>query len=78
MKLGLHLIQNPSGTFSFVGSVPCKLAYVTKDGNFVTDEEVKSQMRLPANYRTIKSRVFQSQDEAWTEAARLGFAKIQK
>ena len=78
MKLGLHLIENPNGTFSFVGNVPGKLAYVTKAGNFATDEEIESQLRLPSGYRTIKNRVFQSQDEAWFEAARLGFVKIEK
>lgn len=76
MKLGLHLIQNPSGTFSFVGRVPCQLGYVTKAGNMVTNEEVEREHRLPSSYRTIKSRSFASQDEAWQEAARLGFAKV--
>lgn len=74
-NLGLHVIQNPNGTFSFVGSVPVQLAYVTKAGNAVTAEEVESQHRLPASYRTIKCRVFASESEAWREAARLGFAK---
>lgn len=71
----LSLIQNPSGTYSFVGSVPCQLGFVTKAGNMVTNEEVESQLRLPANYRTIKTRVFQSENEAWSEAARLGYVK---
>ena len=74
-NLGLHLIQNPSGTFSFVGCVPCQLGFVTKAGNMVTNEEVESQLRLPASYRTIKSRSFQTEDSAWQEAARLGFVK---
>lgn len=73
-NLGLHLLENPNGTFSFVGRVPCQLGYVTKTGNMVTNEEVESQRRLPANYRTIKTRVFTSKDEAWLEAARLGYA----
>jgi hypothetical protein len=77
MKLGLHLIENPSGTYSFVGSVPCVLGFVTKAGNTVTPEEVESQLRLPSNYRTIKSRSFVSEFEAWQEAARLGFAKAE-
>jgi hypothetical protein len=72
---GLHLIQNPSGTYSFVGSVPAKLAYVTKAGNMVTDCEVESQLLLPSNYRTIKCRSFQTETEAWNEAARLGYTK---
>lgn len=75
MKYGLHLIENPSGTYSFVGNVPVQLGFVTKAGNIVTAEEVEGQLRLPASYRTIKCRVFSSPDEAWKEAARLGFAK---
>lgn len=71
--LGLHLIKNPAGSFSFVGSVPCRLAYVTKAGDYVTDEEVEKNMRLPSSYRKIKSRVFSSIDEAMREAQRLGY-----
>jgi hypothetical protein len=75
-NLGLHLIQNPSGSFSFVGRVPAQLGFVTKAGNMVTSDEVEKQLMLPASYRTIKSRSFTSEHEAWTEAARLGFASI--
>lgn len=74
-KLGLHLLKNPNETYSFVGNVPCQLGFVTKAGNTVTNEEVQSQLLLPASYRTIKTRVFTSEDEAWREAARLGYAK---
>ena len=76
MNLGLHIRENPSGTFSFSGRVPVELGFTTKAGNKVTPEEVESQLRLPASYRTIKSRVFASRDEAWQEAARLGFAVV--
>lgn len=75
MKLGLHLIKNPNETYSFVGNVPYQLGFVTKAGNMVTSSEVESQLRLPANLRTIKTRVFASEDEAWREAVRLGYAK---
>ena len=77
-NLGLHLLENPNGTYSFVGSVPVKLAYVTKAGNFVTEQEVENQLMLPASYRTIKTRIFQSKDEAWLEAARLGYVKTEE
>lgn len=69
----LSLIQNHSGTFSFVGSVPYNLGWVTKAGNMVTLEEVESQLRLPSNYRTIKNRSFASEHDAWNEATRLGY-----
>lgn len=71
---GLHLIENPAGTFSFVGSVPAQLAYITEGGNVVSDSEVESQLRLPAKYRTIKYRSFSTAEEAWIEASRLGYA----
>ena len=58
------------------GTVPVELGYVTKAGNRVTPGEVESQHMLPAPYRTIKTRVFVSEDEAWREAARLGYAKV--
>ena len=76
-RFGLHVIQYPSGTYGFVGSVPAQLAFVTKAGNAVTDAEVGSQLQLPASYRTIKSRSFVSADAAWFEAARLGFINIE-
>lgn len=74
---GLHILKNPNGNYSFVGSVPYDLAFVTKTGNKVTREEVESQMMLPASYRTIKTRVFTSKDEAYREAARLGYVVIE-
>lgn len=70
---GLHLLENPNGTYSFVGRVPYELAFVTKAGNKPTLEEVTSQMRLPSKYRTIKNRTFTSETDAWIEASRLGY-----
>lgn len=75
MNLGLHLIKNPNETYSFVGSVPVALAFVTKAGNSVSAAEVEGQMRLPASYRTIKNRVFSCPDDAWLEAKRIGACK---
>lgn len=71
-KFGLHLIKNPAGTFSFVGSVPLRLAYLSKAGDFVTGEEVERQMRLPASHRTIKSRTFLSRESAVAAAKLIG------
>lgn len=74
-RFGLHVIKNPNETYSFVGSVPCQLGFTTKAGNTVTNKEVQDQLMLPGNYRTIKCRVFNSEAEAWREAARLGYVK---
>ena len=75
---GLYLIKNPNETYSFVGSVPYDLAYVTKAGNKPTKKEVESQMRLPSKYRSIKNRVFITETEAWIEASRLGYVEVIK
>lgn len=71
-NLGLHLISHNNGYWSFVGNVPLRLAYLSKAGDFVTAEEVESQLRLPANYRTIKSRSFTSRESAIAAAKLLG------
>lgn len=73
MKLGLFLIKNSNETYSFVGSVPVQLSYVTKSGNTTTDEEVISQLRLPSNLSTIKQRTFSCIEDALREANRLNF-----
>lgn len=71
----LSLIQNPSGSWSFVGSVPAKLAYVTKAGNYASEAEIAANLRLPASRRTIKDRTFSCPDDAWREARALGYCK---
>lgn len=73
MKLGLHIIQNPAGTFHFVGSVPCVLAYVSKDGAAVCPVVVQSEMRLPSKFRTIKTRIFTTREDAEQAAKNAGF-----
>lgn len=70
---GLHLLKNQNETYSFVGTVPIELGYVTKAGNTPTAAEVESQHRLPASYRTIKCRVFSCVEDAIREAHRLGY-----
>lgn len=76
MKYQLSLINNPNNTFSFVGSVPVRLAYLSKAGDFVTAEQVESQLRLPASYRTIKSRSFISIESALAAAKLLNIIDI--
>ena len=66
----LTLIKNNNNTYSFVGSVPISLAYVYKDGTAVSAEVVQDEMLLPARYRKIKVRVFDSFEKA-EQAARL-------
>lgn len=76
MNLGLHIIKNPSGTFSFVGRVPIKLAFETKEGFPVDQEFVDRQMRLPASYRSIKTKSWSTYDDALKTALDLGYEVI--
>ncbi len=72
MNLGLHLILNPAGTYSFKGSVPVQLSWVNKDGSFLSIEESIEVAR--ANYPAMlaKSRVFELAADALEAAEKLG------
>jgi hypothetical protein len=76
MQYQLSLIKNPSGTYSFVGSVPFPLSYERKDGGIVTPDYVTEQMRLPAKYRNIKAKTWASADDALAEAYQWGFNEV--
>lgn len=68
MRYQLSIIQYPSGKFGFVGSVPYILAFESSDQSFI-----ESQLRLPAKYRALKNRVFNSEIEAQHVAELLGY-----
>jgi hypothetical protein len=72
MNLGLHLLRNQNGTYSFVGSVPSELAYLDENRNPANKELVQNQMYLPAKYRKIKCRIFENQNDAIEAASQLG------
>jgi hypothetical protein len=72
-KLGLHVQQHPSGRFSFVGSVPKELSYVRKDGQPLTDQDVKDiKQSGPGFVSHVKARSFASRDEAYAAAKEAG------
>lgn len=75
MNYRLSLIQNPNQTWSFVGSVPIELGYVTTDANvLLTPELVRRMHMLPSGYRTeIRTRVFATRDAAVEAAKSLGY-----
>lgn len=64
MKYQLTVIQYPSGRFGFVGSVPSHLAYVGPNGEALESAEIERQLRLPAKYRTMKTRTWATKEEA--------------
>ena len=77
MKYQLSIIENPSGTFGFVGSVPYMLGWTSKTGVKITAEYVERQLMLPSSYRDIKSRSFKTFEEAQNAAELFGF-KVSK
>jgi hypothetical protein len=64
MNYGLHIIETPSGRFTFVGSVPYQLGFTGKDGQTVSDAYISNQLLLPSAYRSIKTRSFESREAA--------------
>ena len=70
--LGLHLIKNPAGTFSFKGRVPVTLAWLNKDGSELSLDEAWHVSK--ANYPAMlaKTRVFESAADALDAAEKLG------
>ena len=71
--LGLHLIQNPSGTYSFVGDVPVELAWVTEDGGVPSEEQVKIAAQFGPRFAKVKEREWPTAEEALKEAEALGY-----
>ncbi|MGL4335363.1 MAG: hypothetical protein ACRCST_00610 [Turicibacter sp.] len=76
MKFELTLLKNPSGTYSFVGSVPLDLAYCDKNGNKVISELVDKQLMLPSAFRIIRTRSWANASNALDEAKALGYINI--
>jgi hypothetical protein len=73
--LGLHVIENPNKTFSFVGSVPMNLSYERRDGQPLTEDDVRGirQCGVGLFRKTIACRVWQTREDAVAEAKALGF-----
>ena len=76
--LGLHVTQYPSGRWGFVGRVPAELAYQHADGSIPTESEQRdiAQSSLPAmtcKAYGIKTRVFETEQQARFAAARAGY-----
>jgi len=77
-NLGLHVIKYPSGKYGFVGRVPAVLAYIHDDGTCPTNSECKDiheagRPALVLKRYGIKTRVFDTEQEARFAAVRAGF-----
>ncbi len=71
--LGLHVIQNPSGTWSFVGSVPVILGYTNKEGGEPSEQQIQDARQCGPQLAGIKCRSFPTKDEAIDVARQLGY-----
>lgn len=69
---GMHLLKAPTGVWYFAGSIPGQLAFVSKTGEALTDDFIERQLRLPASYRSIKSRVFETVTDGLDAAVEIG------
>lgn len=58
------LIKTPTGRYTWVGTLPAEVVYETTDGSKLTQRLIDQQMRLPASYRVLKYRSFQTIKEA--------------
>ena len=72
-KMGLHVIECPNGKFTFVGSVPEVLAY-TGPADAIA---IGRQMGMGfVRHRGVRTRVWNTREEAIAEAATLGFEVV--
>jgi hypothetical protein len=78
--LGLHLNKNPSGTYSFVGSVPVELSWERLDGKPMSDEEQKELLDMinhnaPYSYlrKSYKKVLFKTPKEGLAAAKKGGY-----
>ena len=62
--LGVHIIKNPKGTFSFKGTIPVELGWVNKDGSEMNPEQAKEVARANNPAMIAKARVFKTSKEA--------------
>ena len=76
MSYGLHVIQNPTGSYSFVGSVPQHLAYRMADGSPMPRQIAEGVARCgPGLFRSrgVVSVTYPTAEAAVEEAESLGF-----
>ena len=76
MGYGLHVIQNPTGSYSFVGSVPQHLAYRMADGSPMPPDIARGVQQCgPGLFRRrgVVTVTFPTAEQAVEEARSLGF-----
>ena len=70
-SLGLHVIDNPNGTYSFVGHVPMVLAY---EGP-AEDIEIGRKHGFGLVRNKVRKLVWPTAEAAWQAAKNAGYAR---
>lgn len=79
-NMGLHVIQNPAGSYSFVGSVPMVLAYRDRETGLPLSPDMAKNVSQfgPGLFRKqVKSVTYPTRAEAEADANRHGYTVIQ-
>lgn len=66
------VIRNPAGTYSFVGRVDVRLAYVSPAGDTPTAEQLRTAARHGPRMAGLRSRTYPTAQAALDAAAALG------
>jgi hypothetical protein len=66
-----QVIQFPNGKWGFVGKVSPELAFITKEGNKPSEKQIEVAKHCGPGIVGLKSRVWNTQEEATTEAQNL-------
>lgn len=72
--LGLHVIQFPTGTWGFVGSVPVPLKYERRDGKPLSaeDQSTLAGANIPGMLKEFKTRSWKTREDAAKAAKAAG------
>lgn len=73
-NLGLHLALNPAKTWSFCGSVPAVLRYVTQDGKEPSSKQLSDARNFGPRIAGLKTRVFGTRKDGIAAAEAIGAA----
>ncbi len=68
------LIKNPAGTYSFVGRVDTRLAFVTKNGGVPTAKQLDGARHAGPGIVGLRTRTFPTSDAALKAARALGLS----
>ena len=73
-NMGLHVIKNPAGTFSFVGSIPQELGTKVKPTSF--DIMAGRYFMDGKTAYAVKFPVFKTREDAVNHAEKSGFTAL--